>query len=55
VRSNDIISFLMVDGVRSNVVITFLMGTLPSTEVQNRAPGTLNKNQVFLVYDIYYS
>ena len=25
-RSNDIISFLMVDGLRSNVVIPFLMG-----------------------------
>jgi hypothetical protein len=25
VRANDIISFLMVDGLRSNAVITFLM------------------------------
>jgi len=32
VRSNDIISFLMVDGLRSNVVITFLMGDQNTNE-----------------------
>ena len=31
-RSNDIISFLMVDGLRSNVVITFLMGDQNTNE-----------------------
>jgi hypothetical protein len=32
VRANDIISFLMVDGLRSNVVITFLMGDQNTNE-----------------------
>ena len=32
VRANDIISFLMVDGLHSNVVITFLMGDQNTNE-----------------------
>jgi hypothetical protein len=32
VRANDIISFLMVDGLRSKVVITFLMGDQNTNE-----------------------
>ena len=31
-RANDIISFLMVDGLHSNVVITFLMGDQNTNE-----------------------
>jgi hypothetical protein len=46
VRSNDIISFLMVEGLRSNAVITFLMG------IQMLIGKAYSKNAyLHLVYD----